>query len=291
METTVYVDLFFMINFSMDFLCLYLSAKLLSHKIPLIRGLLAAAFGGIYANAALFFSVGKGAAFAFDVIACAIICAIAFLSKREWRRYPLYIIVYTAVSMALGGAMTALFNLFNRSGIFDGIRETDGDGISVWLFALLAIVSAAITLVGGRFFTKRMSIGEAELEITYGGRSVRLLGMTDSGNLLRDPISGKPCIVADISALSPILPAELREVARNIGSLDLDSIGAEHKRRLVLIPAATVSGGGVLLGVRVDRVSISVKGKKREADAIIALSDLSDGGSSSRALIPSCLTV
>ncbi len=291
MERTVYVDLFFMINFSMDFLCLYLSAKLLSHKMPLLRGLLAAILGGIYANAALFFSFSRGVAFVFDVIACALICAIAFFSLKEWRRYPLYILVYTAVSMALGGAMTALFNLFNRSGIFDGIKETDGDGISVWLFALLAIVSAAITLVGGRFFTKRMSVGEAELEITYGGRSVRILGMTDSGNLLRDPISGKPCIVADVSALSPILPAELREIANNMGSLNFDFISTEHKRRLVLIPAATVSGSGMLLGVRADRVSLSVKGKTREADAIIALSDLSEGGSGSRALIPSCLMV
>lgn len=280
-----------MINFSMDFLCLYLSAKLLSHKMPLMRGLLAAVFGGIYANAALFFGFSRGVSFLFDVIACALICAIAFFSAREWRRYPLYILVYTAVSMALGGAMTALFNLFNRSGIFDGIKETDGDGISVWLFALLAIISAGITLVGGRFFTKRMAVGEAELEITYGGRSVRVLGMTDSGNLLRDPISGKPCIIADVSALSPILPEELRRIADNISSLDLDSVSAEHKRRLLLIPATTVSGGGILLGVRVDRISLSVKGKTREADAIIALSDISGGGAGSRALIPSCLMV
>ena len=53
MEQTVYIDLFFLINFSMDFLGLFLAAKLLERSKRLLRLALAAIFGGIYACVAL----------------------------------------------------------------------------------------------------------------------------------------------------------------------------------------------------------------------------------------------
>ena len=291
METTVYVDLFFMINFSMDFLCLYLVSKLLSRRLLLWRGLLAAVFGGIYADVALFFTFGRGISFIIDMLACAVICFIAFFTAREWRRLPIYILVYTAVSMALGGAMTALFNLFNRSGIFEGIKKTDGDGISVWLFALLALISAAITLLGGKAFTGRMSRKEAEIEIVYGQRSVRLRGMTDSGNLLREPISGRPCIVADVDRVAGILPAEIVRISREKRFSELDGIDTDIKRRLTLIPTATATGGGMLLGFRADEVRLIINGKTRDAEAVVALTELDRGADGYGALIPSCLLI
>ncbi|MBQ8849411.1 MAG: sigma-E processing peptidase SpoIIGA [Clostridia bacterium] len=280
---TVYVDLYFLINFSMDFLCLYLTSKLLSVKLPLFRGLLAAAVGGIYANVALLLPIGGISSVLLDAAVCALICFTAFWRKREWKRLFLYILIYTAVSAALGGAMTALYYIFNRTDIFGFIRESDGDGLSVWLFALLAIISAAITLVGGRGFTKRMSAREAEVEITYLTRSVRLHGICDSGNLLRDPISGKPCIVADRSKMKEILP----ETLLSADAAGLERLSADERRRIVLIPTKTVSGEGMLIGIRVEKIKISVGGRAREADAVVALSGLSD----SEALVPSCLLV
>lgn len=284
---TVYVDLYFLINFSMDFLCLYLCARLLSERLSVLRGLIAAALGGIYANAVLLFPLGKGISLALDILACALICSVAFLKKREWRRILLYILVYTAVSVTLGGFMTALFYLFNRTGIFDFIKESDGDGISVWLFALLAVISAVITLLSGKGFTKKMSAKEAMLEITYGDSSVTLRGMTDSGNLLCEPLSGKPCIVADRRRLEKILPRTLMGLSEKDGIRRLELLCDEEKKRVVLIPSRTVSGSGLLVGIRMDRILIDVGDKKREADAIVAISELTD----SEALVPSCLLI
>ena len=57
MTQTVYVDLYFLINFSMDFLCFFLTSKLLSAKLSFGRTLVASTLGGIYANLALFLPV------------------------------------------------------------------------------------------------------------------------------------------------------------------------------------------------------------------------------------------
>lgn len=287
METTVYVDLFFMINFSMDFLCLFLTSKLLNIRLRALRGIVAAAFGGAYASFALFMPLDGILSMAVDAAAGVLLCAIAFFKLREWKKAPVYVLVYIAASAVLGGFMTLLFNLFNRIDLFDGIRSSEGDGISVWLFALLAILSGAVTYVGGRFFKGRMARRRVEIELFCNGMSVKLPALCDSGNLLREPISGKLCIIADISALSELIPAELGEAARKGKSFGLENLETEYRKRILMIPTSTASGEGILLGLRMDRISLTDGGERSDVDAVVALSELGAVDGDCYALIPS----
>lgn len=281
---TVYVDLYFFINFSMDFLCLYLTSKLLSQPFSLLRIALAATLGGLYADLSLFLSFGGVWGILFDILSLILICVVAFGKIKNIGRLPLCTVVFVAVSAALGGIMTALYYLFNRTGIFDFMRGGDGDGISVWLFALLAAVSAVLTLAGGRGAAKKMSASDVELEITVGGKTVSLRGMTDSGNLLREPVSGKPCIVADARKLRRIIPQELRDREHILSRLS--TLRGDTGRRIVLIPAVGATGESMLVGLRAERVLIKQDGRVKDADAIIALSELEVD-----ALVPSCLLI
>ncbi len=284
---TVYADLFFLINFSMDFLCLYLTSKLLNLPLRTLRGLLAAGFGGAYAVAALFFPFGYITCLLLDALAALFLCIAAFFQPKEWRRLPLYTIVYIAISAVLGGFMTVLFNFFNRLPVGDWLKTEESDGISVWLFAILAALSGLITLLGGRLFTAKLSRRQVFVELTFSGKTVRLPAFTDSGNLLREPISGKPCIVVDANALSPILPKRVISVASKADAFALDGLPEELRRRLLLIPADTATGGGILLGIRMDKTAISYGKDTKEVSAIAALSKISTEGAS--ALVPSCL--
>lgn len=290
-EQTVYVDLFFLINFSMDFLCLFLTAKLLNRKFSVGRALGGAALGGLYADVALFWTTSASVSLLLDGAACVGICATVFYQKKKGKSLPLYILVFAAISMALGGIMTALFHLFNRSGLFSGLNGGSGDGISVWIFALLAAVSGGITWIGGRFFAGRTAQQNADVEITYEGKTVRLHAMTDNGNLLREPISGRPCIVADVKALSPILPTELAEAARRRNPQELERLPLRCVKQIRLIPTHTASGEGLLFGLRPDCVRVEGKTGIREVDALIALADLGHSAGGNEALLPSALLV
>ena len=291
MEQAVYVDLFFMINFSMDFLCLFLTSKILHRRLPLWRALAAAVLGGVYADVALLYPLGKILSVATDLSVCVLMCAIVFHRKKKIKSLPLYILVFGAVSMALGGFMTALFHLFNRSSLFQNAQGVEEDGISVWIFALLAIISAVITLVGGRFFTGRTAQNNAELQVTYGGHATRLRAMTDSGNLLRDPISGRLCIVADLDAMSAVLPREMIRAARSGDPSSMEQIPPKHVKNVRLIPTHTASGEGILLGVRMERIVIESAKGIREVDAMIALAELGKTADGNEALLPAALLV
>ena len=282
MEQAVYVDLFFMINFSMDFLCLFLTSKILHRRLPLWRALAAAVLGGVYADVALLYPLGKILSVATDLSVCVLMCAIVFHRKKKIKSLPLYILVFGAVSMALGGFMTALFHLFNRSSLFQNAQGVEEDGISVWIFALLAIISAV---------TGRMAQNNAELQVTYGGHATRLRAMTDSGNLLRDPISGRLCIVADLDAMSAVLPREMIRAARSGDPSSMEQIPPKHVKNVRLIPTHTASGEGILLGVRMERIVIESAKGIREVDAMIALAELGKTADGNEALLPAALLV
>lgn len=291
MGQTVYVDLFFIINFSMDFLCFFLTAKIVGCKLSLRRGLGGAAIGGLYADIALFLPWGKIASLALDILVCAGMCALVFGKKKKMRSLPLYILVFTAVSGALGGFMTALFHLFNRSTLWNELEREEGDGISVWVFALLALISGAVTLLGGRFFTKKASQTHAEIEVCYNGKSTRLLAMTDSGNLLCEPISGRPCIVADWHAMACILPYEMIRAVQSDPASALAKVSHAYVKDLRLIPTQTAAGAGMLVGVRMERIVLCRGKEAKEVEAWIALADLGKHADGKEALLPSRLWI
>lgn len=281
MEKTVYIDLLFLINFSMDFLCFYISSRILSVKLRLFRIGIASALGGIYSGAVLFWSLGGAMSLLIDLSVCFIMCLIVYAGKGS--DILLSFLLYLAVSMALGGFMTAIFNLLREAGFGEGV-SVEEEGISVWLFALIALLSGFFTLLGGRFFKKRSSVRRAEVKILWEGRQAKLSALIDSGNLLREPISGRSCVVVDASALAGFLPEEIL-CASSSGVLSgLSCVSARYAKSIGIIPTATATGEGLLLSVRADRIEIDAGRGYYEADAVIALGRLGEGEAS--ALVP-----
>ena len=286
MVRTVYLDLLFLVNFSMDFLCFYISAYIISVKLPTLRAIIASVIGGIYSGIVLFLPTNTITALIIDVLVCILMCAIVYGKKQGLIFSSL---VYFSVSMALGGFMTALFNLLNRIGLDKlAIEEGDGDGISVWLFAAVAALSAIFTLCGGKFFRRKSSIKSVVVKITHNENTGSLSAIVDSGNLLRDPISGKACIVVNADSLGGILPKEVIDIAKSEDVNRLCSSRISVMKKIRLISVHTATGEKMLVGFRADKVIIDTTQKEYETDAFLVLSKL-DRGEETEALVPSQL--
>ncbi|MBR2381066.1 MAG: sigma-E processing peptidase SpoIIGA [Clostridia bacterium] len=187
----VYGDLLFLINFSMDFLCFYLSCLLLHRKPNTVRCVLASVVGGIYSVSALFIKIGGVGAFAIDLLVLIFMCLLAYgVRKNGFWGLAKAIFLYFFVSALLGGMMTALFSLFNSMDVLNEIEGADG-GINVWAFSLLTIAGSILTLRGGRIFKTSFSKKTAILEIQNEKGMLELRALVDSGNLATEPISGK----------------------------------------------------------------------------------------------------
>jgi stage II sporulation protein GA (sporulation sigma-E factor processing peptidase) len=285
MEIEVYADLLFLINAGMDGLCFFLTGHLLHVKLSPWRVLLGAAIGGAYAVFALFPDTGQALSLICDVAVCLVLCAVVFLNRRsgEIGRLLLSTAVYALLSMALGGVMTALYNLFNRIGLNNVLPEGE-DGIGAWLFALLAFFGSIITLFGGRFFSRASTVEPCRITVKMEGRSVEMDGLIDTGNLLRDPLSGRLVICADRRLLTSLLSPNLALAIRD--SQMAVSLSPQDARRLRLIPAGSATGQRVLTGFVPDEIHLLYVRKGKEiqkcVQAVIAATDLT----STQALIP-----
>ena len=285
MEQTVYIDLYFMINFAMDFLCFYLTSWLLSLRRSLLRTMLASAFGALYACVALLVGMRGVWSILADLAICLLMCAIAYYRPKEARAVAVDALVYSAVSILLGGAMTALFYFFNRMGLDRLLgSEEDADGVSVWLFALIAIAGAIGTAFGGRLMRKKATRRACRVSITLGGRTVTLDGICDSGNLLREPISALPCIIIDPEYLDKLIG---RGDACAVIDRRIEDLSEGICRRVRVIPMRTVGGESVGYGIRADRVSLELGRVIRSVEAFILAANEPISADGARALVPS----
>lgn len=200
MPQDVYVDLLFLINFSMDYICLYITVKILHQKIRLSRMIVASVLGGAYSVAALFLPISPSVELALDGAVCILMCFISFAQKgRAITRVLLYGFLFVGVSMMLGGCMTAIFNLLSKIDL--PLEDIFADSSSTYIFAILAAIAGIISLKSGQIISRRSAARKCHLEIAFCGKSFDFQGLCDSGNLVRDPISHKPVIFVDRSVL------------------------------------------------------------------------------------------
>lgn len=291
-DGSVYADVLFLVNFSMDFLCFYVLSVLRSRRLNLLRTGIASAIGGAYSVAAVVLDLPPPlyvvTALAVPVIMCAVGQKKNENGAGELIRTSLG---FFGVSLALGGVMTGIFSLINGTKIGKELAGggADGaeDGLSVWIFALLAASGAAATLIGGRNLRLRSTAKQGKMTLTYRGKTVTVRGMTDTGNLLTDPLSCRAVVICEFEAVRELFSPELCRFWSGGGIAGIDGLPEETAAELRFIPAESVLGkGSVITAIRPDRAVFETENGAREADILIApvAKKLSAGGS--RALFP-----
>lgn len=282
----VYADLLFLINFSMDYLCLYICARIMHKKLYLHKMLIASTLGGIYSVASLFLPVSAIPSIIIDCLVCLIMCSVAFASRGvKVGTVLLCTFLYVGISMMTGGCMTALFNWLNRLEL--PIGELDSDGISTYLFAILAAIAGFVSLKGGQIVSSRSSVRECRLKVRFCNQDFEFTGICDSGNLVRDPISGKPVVFLDRQIVSSKL---------DISFLDDFKNGKMSKtcpcKSLRLIIVKTAAGTSAISAATPEKITLEAEYKNGtsvllEPDVLIALSDIGSSAQGYNAIVPS----
>ena len=286
MVTEVYADLLFLINFSMDYLCLYICARILHRKMSLFKMVIAAAVGGVYSIISLVLDLGGAISLAIDIVVCILMCAIVFAEKsRRISSTLLCSFLFLGISMMTGGAMTAIFNLLNRLDLpIDSIGE---DGISPYLFAILAIISAIITLRGSDILSRKSTVTTCTLKVKIKQKEATFKALSDSGNLARDPLVGKPIIIVDRNIFSEIADLSFFD--------DLSSGKTPQNlpyRNTRIIPIKTAVASSLLVAISPDKLTVELYDSKKkqtlsaEIDALVAPSELGEVGEGCNAIIP-----
>lgn len=280
-ETEVYVDLYFLVNASMDLLCLAMTASILHRAVKRWRLFLAALLGGGWAVGVLLLGIDGAPGVVPDLLMAVLLAAVAFAEKNgRITRLLRDAGAYALLSALLGGLMTVLYRFLNRLEL--PLEALQGDGLSAWMFAILAAVAGFFTLRGGRLFRRSSAVRDVGLEITVEGRTAVLRALVDSGNLLTDPLDGRSVVLADPAKLLPCLSPMLAHALEHP-----ESAPPEYARRIRLIPAHSATGEGLLAAFAPDRLVIVTKKDRVTANDLVALSPLGGTAGGYDALIAS----
>ena len=265
----IYADTLLLVNFSMDFLALYISAKLGSGVIRPIRMAFAASIGAVWALiSVLLEAYVTGLFWQILMLLANVICAavIIAVSLGERTLHLKQTVTFIAVNVGLGGVMTAIYALVGKfaSG-YDGAASAVGDSASAAVFIIAAAFAGVTSIAYARFKKSYGSRKVVAVTVSAFGKTFDLKALSDSGNLLCEPFSGKPVVVLCAKRMEGKLPSELLALSRdtaNITELSDDLAG-----KVRLIPTSTVTGGGMMLCFTPDNISVEGCG----VDAVAAI--------------------
>ena len=271
---TVYVDGVFLLNALLDCLLLLSGARLGGGQARWGRLLLSGAVGGLYSAAALWPALGFLQSPGMKAVVFVLMCLCAY----GWdRRTPRLAALFLASSFVFCGAVLLAAQLFGT-----GLLLLNGSAYYPVSAGALLLLAGLLYLLSRLTFAGIGEHGGGELvPLTFAlnGRTLSLCALRDTGNTLRDPITGEPACVANWQGARTLLPeADCRaEEFRQPAAL-MERLAAQYPAlRFRLLPYRAVgTGSGLLLAVRCR----AVRGKDRDRAALLAFSPtpVSDGG-------------
>ena len=260
MEKVFYADVFFLVNFGIDILTVCLTAKMCRIRIKTVRAIAGAVVGAL--STVFITLLFNGFIYYVSGIAAAILMSLTAFGAVSFFSLLRQTAILWSTACLLLGAVTSL-----KTAI-ESISGTGGRIAAAVAFA----VAIPIVIIVSRFKRERSEKKAAYVRFSICGKTVGLLCLVDSGNLLKDPVSGDPVIIV-ASGASSSLPAELISFLLN-GSEDSP---LDIQRRIRAIPAKTMYGEGLLYAIRPD--ALSVDGTERKA--LISLREAEKGSFSS----------
>ena len=223
---TVYVDGIFLLNFLVDFLLLLAASRLCGFPAKPIRVALGALLGGLYAACCLipgFYFLGNTL---WRTVSLGLMSAIAYGFSKSAMRQGL---VFAFLSMALGGVVMGM-----------------GKG-GFW-----GIVCGAVTVCLLCFVGFRGRIGGTSyvpVELHYGDKILRITALQDTGNTLRDPITGRAVLVVGADTALELLGLTRSQLQNPVGSLGV-------LPGLRLVPYHSIGASNFLLAMKLKNVKI-----------------------------------
>ncbi|MEG1718726.1 MAG: sigma-E processing peptidase SpoIIGA [Clostridia bacterium] len=203
MEFTFYIDIYFMVNFTINLLLLIITFIYLRRSFKSYRLILASIFGSIIA--CLFYIINSSLLSAIFSVPLAIIMILISFNYISIGKFIKTLIVFLTSSFILFGITYFLFLLTPLSTIiiYEGnLLYLNVDFWQILLISILMIiVSKTISLVYKFDNTECIY----KVEIKNDNKTITINALIDTGNTLCEITSGLPVLVVEKSSIAKIL--------------------------------------------------------------------------------------
>ena len=274
---TIYIDVVLIENLVMNYIILLATGLVLKVKIKHLRLIVASLIGAIYTIMTYIITITMYSNFFFKLLLSIIMVYISFNPqniKNMWKQ----LVIFYLVSFVFGGAAFAVISVIKpqdilmKNGLFLGTYPIK----AVLLAAIIAFIIIILTfkIVKSKISKKDMF---KKIRISIENKEICLNAMLDTGNMLKEPITGKPVVVVEHTCLYDALPKEILDNLEKILGGDFENISEHIKNKYItklkFIPFSSLGKqNGMLIGIRPDYIEI-IEGEnvKRIDDIIIGI--------------------
>ena len=261
---TVYIDVVFLENLILNVIILYATSLIAKMNLKIIRTLISASIGSIYAIMYYIFQIGLSV----------IMIYVAF-NPKEFKTLLKVLILFYLTSFVFGGASLSVIYLVNAQRI--NIQNGMIIGKYTMNTILTGIIIAFIVIViAFKIIKSKISKNDLFCDIRFkiNNKEIKTKAMLDTGNLLKEPITNIPVVVAEHKLLYDVIPNEILDNIENILGGDLENISDEVKNdyisKLKVIPFTSLGKqNGILLGIKADELIVEEMNSEKKIDKVI----------------------
>ena len=268
---TLYIDVYFLINFTIDFLALYFSCIFAKVPTTASKLIFSSAFGGLIAAIVVLLPEVFLIKIAVSFLGLPFMVIIA-TKKVGFKRRCKTAFAFLIFGALIGAGVYFLYGLLDKF-VYKYINESDGgaENPKLLFFSLIVLLLIGVFKMLISFFNNIEAEGSRILEITLFDKKIRAEAFVDSGNLAIDPMDMRPIIFVKADFAGCFLPKSVIELE------DPDKIDREMRKRIRLIPISTSTGTKVLTGIKPDCVKLINKDGKCEEISVTIAIDKEDG--------------
>lgn len=267
-ETVIYSDILFLINFSLDYLCLFIAGRVLNCGGKASRLVIGAAMGGLYSFLPYLITLPAALSLPLNLL-FAFLMTFAAFGRRGIKKLLLLWGSFIVSAALFGGLITAAYSLISQYS-----PDTTPE-VTALSFCVICLFSAFIAFAYGFICRRKINTKTAEISFFADGNrfSVRLLA--DSGNLVTEPFSSLPVIIVVSASLPPPYDTPESEI---------------FPLPIRAIPFRTSAGSSCFFGFRPERIVIvGLARKPRVIDAYIGIDTQNKSYSGYDGIIPTSL--
>ena len=283
---TLYIDIYFLINFTVDFLSLYFSCILAKVPTSAPRLLISSLVGGAVGVIGVFVPDNFFVKLSVSLLGLPLIITLA-TKKISIKRRIKTAIAFLIFGALIGAGVYFMYGILDKF-LYEYLKNSQGGAANPKLlfFSLIVLLLIGVFKMLISFFNNIESEGSRLLEITLLDKHIRTEAFVDSGNLAIDPMDMRPILFIKAEFAGCFLPDTVIE------RLDPDKIDRNMRKRIRLIPVSRNGTTKVLTGIKPDSVKIiNSDGKKEEISVTIAIDKDEGTYGGFYALLPSSVAV
>lgn len=275
----VYVEYLLIENIIINFIILYVTEKITRTKTSKLRLFIASLVGSLYTLIVFFPNLQFMGRFLIKFSVSILILIIAFNPER-FKEFLKQLSTFYLISFAFAGTTIGIFYILNNKLTISNFSFKDHNELMKFLILGIGLAVILIrSILKNNWIKLNQKNCLTDVTINLNNKKAHLRALIDTGNSLKEPISQKPVIIAEYSALKAILPELVKKVYSENKELDLNYVANIMEKlgdqiKLRLIPFKSLGNeNGILIGFVPDSIDIYFDDETREMtdDIVVAI--------------------